>query len=55
MIDDGFGDVVPTDLRDLVEENAPALPAKSPFESSTAMLPDGLADIMADSASASPM
>jgi len=55
MEDDGFGDVVPTDLKDLVEENAPPLPAKSAFEASTAVLPAGIADIMADSMSAAPL
>ena len=54
-LDDGFGDVVPTDLRDLVDENAPPLPAKSPFEAASEVLPDGIADIMADSASAMPL
>jgi len=55
MEDDGFGDVVPTDLKDLVDENAPPLPPKSPFEAASEVLPDGIADIMADSASAEPL
>jgi hypothetical protein len=46
MEDDGFGMVVPTDLRDLVDENAPPLAEKSPFEASTEVLPDGIADFM---------
>jgi hypothetical protein len=55
FLDDGFGDVVPTDLRDLVDENAPPLPPKSPFEASTEVLPDGIADLIEDAEGISPL
>lgn len=54
-VDDGFADVVPTDLKDLVEENAPPLPSPSPFEAGTDVIPAGIADIMADSQGAEPI
>ena len=53
--DDGFGDVVPTDLRDLVNENAPPLAPRSPFEASTEVFPDGIADLLEDAEGVAPL
>jgi len=53
--DDGFADVVPTDLKDLVEENAPPLAPRSPFEQGTEVIPSGIADLISESESVSPI
>lgn len=53
--DDGFGEVVPTDLRDLVDERAAPLPSRSPFESGAGVIPAGLEDLVGDASLVAPM
>ena len=52
---DGFGDVVPVDLQDLVEENAPALKPKSPFEQGVEVIPNGIEDLVEESEKVEPL
>ena len=51
-VDDGFGEVVPADLMELVDENADPAPTPSPFEAGTAVLPADLNEIIPDSEAA---
>lgn len=55
LADDGFGEVVPTDLQDLVDENAAPLSPTSPFESGAGIIPAGLEDLVADASSVAPL
>ena len=52
--DDGFGEVVPTDLKDLVDENAAPLPSKTPFEDGAGVIPAGLEDLVGDASPVAP-
>lgn len=52
---DGFGDVVPVDLQDLVEENAPALKPRSPFEAGVEVIPNGIEDLVEESENVEPL
>jgi hypothetical protein len=54
-INDGFEDVVPADLKDLVEEDAPALPRRAPFVRANAVLPSGIDELLADSDNVEPL
>ena len=55
LVDDGFGAVVPTDLKDLVDERAAPLPSRSGFESGAGVIPAGLEDLVADASSVAPL
>lgn len=54
-INDGFGDVVPVDLQDLVDENAPALKPRSAFEMGVDVIPNGIEDIVEESTRVEPL